>query len=133
MRPMRDNYRGGLELTPSLESLAMSMNANRKRKGDLLPGRYVPRHLRKWPNRPGEYVNVSEYQEWIDPAPSQSESLPRQGELALKPRNTGSQEDFGVGAKRYEGDVCNKCGNFTMIREGTRLICDTCGRTTACS
>ena len=33
----------------------------------------------------------------------------------------------------YEGDACSECGNFTLIRSGTCLKCDTCGGTTGCS
>ena len=33
----------------------------------------------------------------------------------------------------YEGDACNECGNFTLVRNGTCLKCDTCGATTGCS
>ncbi len=33
----------------------------------------------------------------------------------------------------YEGDSCNECGNFTLVRNGTCLKCDTCGSTTGCS
>ncbi|TNE39378.1 MAG: vitamin B12-dependent ribonucleotide reductase, partial [Alphaproteobacteria bacterium] len=33
----------------------------------------------------------------------------------------------------YEGDSCHSCGNFTLVRNGTCLKCDTCGSTTGCS
>ncbi|MDH3737994.1 MAG: vitamin B12-dependent ribonucleotide reductase, partial [Alphaproteobacteria bacterium] len=35
--------------------------------------------------------------------------------------------------KGYEGDACTECGNFTMVRNGTCLKCDTCGTTSGCS
>ena len=35
--------------------------------------------------------------------------------------------------KGYEGDPCGNCGNFTLVRSGTCLKCDTCGSTTGCS
>ena len=31
--------------------------------------------------------------------------------------------------KGYSGEACNSCGNFTMIRSGTCLRCETCGDT----
>ena len=31
--------------------------------------------------------------------------------------------------KGYEGDSCEECGNFTLIRNGTCLKCDTFGAT----
>jgi ribonucleoside-diphosphate reductase alpha chain len=36
-------------------------------------------------------------------------------------------------AKGYEGEACGECGNFTLLRNGTCLKCDTCGSTTGCS
>ena len=33
----------------------------------------------------------------------------------------------------YEGDNCGECGNFTLVRNGTCLKCDTCGATSGCS
>ena len=36
-------------------------------------------------------------------------------------------------AKGYEGEMCGECGNFTLVRNGTCLKCDTCGSTTGCS
>ncbi|MDX1486231.1 MAG: vitamin B12-dependent ribonucleotide reductase [Alphaproteobacteria bacterium] len=35
--------------------------------------------------------------------------------------------------KGYEGDACGDCGNFTLVRNGTCLKCDTCGSTSGCS
>jgi ribonucleoside-diphosphate reductase alpha chain len=35
--------------------------------------------------------------------------------------------------KGYEGDACGECGNFTLVRNGTCLKCQTCGSTTGCS
>ena len=35
--------------------------------------------------------------------------------------------------KGYVGEACPECGNFTMVRNGTCLKCDTCGATTGCS
>ncbi len=33
----------------------------------------------------------------------------------------------------YVGDACPECSNFTLVRNGTCLKCDTCGSTTGCS
>jgi hypothetical protein len=39
------------------------------------------------------------------------------------------------GPKRegYVGEACLESCNFTMVRNGTCLECDTCGGTTGCS
>lgn len=36
-------------------------------------------------------------------------------------------------ARGYTGDECRDCGNFTLVRNGTCLKCETCGGTTGCS
>ena len=33
----------------------------------------------------------------------------------------------------YEGDPCGECGNFTLVRNGTCMKCNTCGSTSGCS
>ncbi|NDW52365.1 vitamin B12-dependent ribonucleotide reductase [Aliiroseovarius sp. PrR006] len=33
----------------------------------------------------------------------------------------------------YEGDPCGECGNYTLVRNGTCMKCNTCGSTTGCS
>jgi ribonucleoside-diphosphate reductase alpha chain len=33
----------------------------------------------------------------------------------------------------YEGDPCGECGNYTLVRNGTCLKCNTCGATSGCS
>ncbi len=35
--------------------------------------------------------------------------------------------------KGYEGDACGECGNFTLVRNGTCMKCNTCGATSGCS
>jgi hypothetical protein len=56
----------------------------KRKKGDL-PGRYVPPHIRKWPNQPRDYVNVAAYQEQVDPIPADTDVLPPQTEFDFTP------------------------------------------------
>jgi ribonucleoside-diphosphate reductase alpha chain len=61
--------------------------------------------------------------------------------LAFKPAGTNAKADGPSKADRstaarmagYQGDACGECGNFTLVRNGTCLKCDTCGSTTGCS
>ncbi len=78
------------------------------------------------------------------------------GATALKPDAEEASPASGIGAARivahaagstrtvadkraeaimkgYVGDPCGECGNFTLVRNGTCLKCDTCGATTGCS
>ncbi|TYC65536.1 vitamin B12-dependent ribonucleotide reductase [Stappia sp. BW2] len=46
---------------------------------------------------------------------------------------TAAQQIAQARMKGYEGESCSECGNFTMVRNGTCLKCDTCGSTSGCS
>ena len=56
--------------------------------------------------------------------------LPHSGEAMGKPENVKRAE---AKAKGYVGEACPECGNFTLVRNGTCLKCETCGGTTGCS
>ncbi|MDZ7824377.1 MAG: vitamin B12-dependent ribonucleotide reductase [Ahrensia sp.] len=49
---------------------------------------------------------------------------------ARKLQNTRRAKSIMQG---YTGDMCSECSNFTMVRNGTCLKCDTCGSTSGCS
>ncbi len=48
-------------------------------------------------------------------------------------KNTVARQVQEARLKGYEGDPCGACGNFTLVRNGTCLKCDTCGGTSGCS
>ena len=54
-------------------------------------------------------------------------------ELARKAKETESRRRAEARIKGYEGDSCGQCGNFTLVRNGTCMKCDTCGGTSGCS
>jgi ribonucleoside-diphosphate reductase alpha chain len=56
------------------------------------------------------------------PAPAAKAEGPSKAERSSAARLAG-----------YQGDACGECGNFTLVRNGTCLKCDTCGSTTGCS
>ena len=62
---------------------------------------------------------ISKYIEWQELATNNGDSFKKQISEAK--------------TKGYEGDACSDCGNFTLVRNGTCLKCDTCGNTTGCS
>jgi ribonucleoside-diphosphate reductase alpha chain len=55
----------------------------------------------------------------------------RAGTAAAAPSK--SERRAEAKAKGYEGEMCGECGNFTLVRNGTCMKCDTCGSTTGCS
>lgn len=65
------------------------------------------------------------------PAPSTS-AIPNAQEMI---RDFDAQGDRIREAhlKGYEGDACSECGNFTLVRSGTCMKCNSCGSTSGCS
>ncbi|MDX2289936.1 MAG: vitamin B12-dependent ribonucleotide reductase [Hyphomicrobiaceae bacterium] len=55
-----------------------------------------------------------------------------EGALALK-HDPLADRIFEAKIKGYEGEACGACGNFTLVRNGTCLKCNTCGGTSGCS
>jgi hypothetical protein len=78
------------------KALAGAVNAQEtvmsERRGPL-PGRYVPPHIRKWPHRPWDYVNVAAYQEHVNPMPAKTIAAPPQLEFDLAEVERGGQPD----------------------------------------
>ena len=56
--------------------------------------------------------------------------LSHSGEAMGKPEAVKRAE---AKAKGYVGEACPECANFTLVRNGTCLKCETCGATTGCS
>ena len=53
--------------------------------------------------------------------------------VLAKPETSVAEQMAIARMKGYEGENCSECGNFTMVRNGTCLKCDTCGATSGCS
>jgi ribonucleoside-diphosphate reductase alpha chain len=62
-----------------------------------------------------------------------------QGQLDARAKSRLAKENLEADlraeakVKGYEGESCRECGNFTLLRNGTCLKCDTCGGTSGCS
>ncbi|WP_072375982.1 vitamin B12-dependent ribonucleotide reductase [Hyphomicrobium sp. NDB2Meth4] len=52
-------------------------------------------------------------------------------EVQVKTRESDLRAEARI--RGYEGEACRECGNFTLVRNGTCLKCDTCGGTSGCS
>ena len=55
------------------------------------------------------------------------------GALDWAPASSAAEKRSLARMKGYTGEACGECGNFTLVRNGTCLKCDTCGGTTGCS
>jgi ribonucleoside-diphosphate reductase alpha chain len=93
-----------------------------------------------------EAVHAGMAHEEVEMRPSNLYVLPLRAEGATVLAATGtdgfaraSRKPTAVDSARrarlqgYEGDACGECGNFTMVRNGTCLKCNTCGATSGCS
>ncbi|HTO41248.1 MAG TPA: vitamin B12-dependent ribonucleotide reductase [Rhizomicrobium sp.] len=53
--------------------------------------------------------------------------------MAGKSRDVQAKRVAEARMKGFEGDACGQCGNFTLVRNGTCMKCNTCGGTSGCS
>ena len=78
-------------------------------------------------------LSVSELAEQLNEQLAQR-ALARAGRSAATGRaNSAVERAAEARVKGYEGESCRECGNFTLVRNGTCLKCDTCGGTSGCS
>lgn len=66
----------------------------------------------------------------MKPAPAPSQTVT--SEVVAQP-DAPAVTKANATAFGYTGDECRECHNFTMVRNGTCLKCETCGSTTGCS
>ena len=73
--------------------------------------------------------------DWVDyaAAPGAGEAAGATSALSATSIAVGPPDAAEARLKGYEGDACTECGNFTLVRNGTCMKCDTCGATSGCS
>ncbi|MGA8077504.1 MAG: vitamin B12-dependent ribonucleotide reductase, partial [Xanthobacteraceae bacterium] len=64
---------------------------------------------------------------------SPAQELEHRTDVRTHAKHAAAEKRAEAKAKGYEGEACGECGNFTLLRNGTCLKCDTCGGTTGCS
>jgi ribonucleoside-diphosphate reductase alpha chain len=52
---------------------------------------------------------------------------------SVAPPVTTMDERTKAKMQGYEGEACGDCGNYTLVRNGTCMKCNTCGATSGCS
>lgn len=60
-----------------------------------------------------------------------AEAVNRQAPRGVLADPGGARQEARI--KGYEGDACPDCGQFTLVRNGSCLKCESCGATTGCS
>jgi ribonucleoside-diphosphate reductase alpha chain len=58
---------------------------------------------------------------------------PTKAEVRAEAKALAAEKRAEAKAQGYEGEACGECGNFTLVRNGTCMKCNTCGSTTGCS
>jgi ribonucleoside-diphosphate reductase alpha chain len=76
--------------------------------------------------KPERALSPTEALENLPWSPSKTEARADAKQMAAEKRAEAK-------AQGYEGEACGECGNFTLVRNGTCLKCNTCGGTTGCS
>ncbi len=71
----------------------------------------------------------------LDPASALETLVPEVAAVAGGTSVSSTAIDARVKAKMqgYEGEACGDCGNYTLVRNGTCMKCNTCGATSGCS
>ncbi len=64
---------------------------------------------------------------------SPAQELEHRSEARAHAKAAAAEKRAEAKARGYEGEACGECGNFTLVRNGTCMKCDTCGSTTGCS
>jgi ribonucleoside-diphosphate reductase alpha chain len=113
MRGGADDARGAGSIT------AIASSGATARHGDVAEGATA---LKAEPERELSPTEKLEAQAWSKAGTAQVVTAPTKAERRAEAK-----------AKGYEGEMCSECGNFTLVRNGTCMKCDTCGSTTGCS
>ena len=110
------NLKKFLNLLKKISLLLTKKNQNYTDKSELI-NKYIPQEeIKKGSIHSSEPVDSSIQGENIE------QKTDDKVERAIQARMKG-----------YEGEACGDCGNFTLVRNGTCLKCDTCGSTSGCS
>ncbi|RXH41170.1 vitamin B12-dependent ribonucleotide reductase [Bradyrhizobium zhanjiangense] len=118
--------RGGSTPTSDAQSSAVKMGfhqptgwTEKNRTGDTVEGAVA---LKQEANHDLSPTEKLEALQWSKAGSAATVAAPSKAERRAEAK-----------AKGYEGEMCSECGNFTLVRNGTCMKCDTCGSTTGCS
>jgi ribonucleoside-diphosphate reductase alpha chain len=98
---------------------SMASHAPTARAADTVEGAVALKQEAQHDLSPTEKLEALQ---WSKPGTAQQQVAPSKAERRAEAK-----------AKGYEGEMCSECGNFTLVRNGTCMKCDTCGSTTGCS
>lgn len=68
-----------------------------------------------------------------DPVAALQTLVPETAETPVVSSAGGMDARTKAKMQGYEGEACGECGNYTLVRNGTCMKCNTCGATSGCS
>jgi ribonucleoside-diphosphate reductase alpha chain len=104
---------------PGNNVTAMTSHSPTARASDAVEGAVALKQQAQHDLSPTEKLEALQ---WSKSGAAQTQAVPSKAERRAEAK-----------AKGYEGEMCSECGNFTLVRNGTCMKCDTCGSTTGCS
>ena len=95
---------------------------------------FVRRELKVVSGGGADNVSVFQTKDYLDTYENKITDMNEDetSEVLVKQNSTISKE-IEAKIKGFEGEACGECGNFTLVRNGTCMKCNTCGATSGCS
>ncbi len=95
---------------------------------------FVRRELKVVSGGGADNVSVLQTKDYLDTYEDKVTDM-NEGETSevLVKQNSTISKEIEAKIKGFEGEACGECGNFTLVRNGTCMKCNTCGATSGCS
>ncbi len=96
---------------------------------------FVRRELKVVSGGGVDNVSILQPKNYLDTHDNEIEDINNENEIneVLVKQNSTISKEIEAKIKGFEGEACGECGNFTLVRNGTCMKCNTCGATSGCS
>ena len=96
---------------------------------------FVRRELKVVSGGGADNVSVLQTKNYLDTYENEITDISDESETSevLVKQNSTISKEIEAKIKGFEGEACGECGNFTLVRNGTCMKCNTCGATSGCS
>ncbi len=96
---------------------------------------FVRRELKVVSGGGADNVSVLQTKNYLDSYENEITDINDESETneVLVKQNSTISKEIEAKIKGFEGEACGECGNFTLVRNGTCMKCNTCGATSGCS
>jgi ribonucleoside-diphosphate reductase alpha chain len=120
---------------PANKYLSKGLTRSRTDKLVVMAGGATPAPVAGSASNVTAFAGANALQAGLETALSPTEQIEQinHQDAAMHAKSAAAEKRAEARAKGYEGEACGECGNFTLVRNGTCMKCDTCGSTTGCS